>query len=78
MTKSRKKVESKKAEKGRKLQKVEKGEKIQYSIGKIRRKISSLRIKKVAKNSSGLFSFIKKCGKNENVENYKSWKKIKT
>jgi hypothetical protein len=46
-----------KKQKFRKLQKAEKGRKIWYSMGKIRGRFSSRRIKKVAKNSPGHFSF---------------------
>jgi hypothetical protein len=63
--------------KGRKLQNVEKGRKLRYSMGKIRGRISSLRIKKVAKNSPRLFLLVNSVEKKTNVENSKSLKQVK-
>jgi hypothetical protein len=60
----------------RKLQKAKKGRKIRHSMGKIRGKFSSLRIKKVAKNSPGLFSFSKQWSKKPKMSKItKSWRK---
>jgi hypothetical protein len=50
-----------------------KGRKIWYSIGQIRGKISSLRIKKVAKNSPGLFLLVNSVAKKKSKIT-KSWK----
>jgi hypothetical protein len=61
-----------------KSQKAKKGRKIQYSMGKIRGKISSLRIRKGGKNSPGhSFKLNSVEKKTKMLKITKSWKKWK-